>query len=136
MRTSMICLLFILAISPAQARQCSRADAQAAGAITATLSSWQSIYAAYDRYGPCDDGAIAEGFTDSVVHLLATNWASLSDAQNLIAKSPSFQSFIVGHVNASADLDEIGQVSSLALTQCPLSATSFCKQILGAANDP
>ena len=136
MRTSMICLLFLLAISPAQACQCSRADGQAAEAIAATLSSWQSIYLAYERYGSCDDGAIAEGFTDSVVHLLATNWASLSDAQSLIAKSTSFRSFVISHLNASADSDEIAQVSVLASTQCPLAATSFCQEILGAASEP
>ena len=136
MRTSMICLLFLLVASPAQAHQCSRADAQAAEAISGSLSSWQSIYAAYERYGLCDDGAIAEGFTNSVVHLLATNWVSLSDAQRLIAKSPSFRSFVVNHVNASADSDEIAKISALASTQCPLSASSFCQEILGAANEP
>ncbi len=136
MRTSMICLISILAASPVQACECSRADAQAAEAIAGTLSSWQSIYSAYERYGRCDDGAIAEGFTDSVVHLLAANWASISEAQRLIAKSPSFRSFVVSHVNASADSDEIAKVSALASTQCPLSTTSFCKDILGAANEP
>jgi hypothetical protein len=136
MRTSVICLLFLLVISPAQAHQCSRADAQAAVAVAATLRSWQSIYAAYERYGPCDDGAIAEGFTDSVVHLLATNWASLSDAQSLIAQNPAFRSFVISHINASADSDEIAKIAVLASTQCPLSATSLCKEILGAANEP
>ena len=136
MHKSMVCLLFLLATSPVEARQCSRADAQAAGAIAGSLSSWHSIYAAYERYGRCDDGAIAEGFTDSVVHLLATNWASLSDAQGLIAKNPSFRSFVVSHVNASADSDEIAQVAALAATRCPPSATSLCKEIVGAANEP
>mgnify|MGYP003299501834 CR=1 FL=1 len=136
MRTLLICLLLLLTVSPAQACQCSRVDAEAAGNIAATLSSWQSIYAAYERYGRCDDGAIAEGFTESVVHLLATNWASLSAAQKLIAKSPSFRSFVISHVDATADSDEIAKVAALASTQCPLSAASLCKDIVGAANAP
>ena len=136
MRTSVICLVFLLVASPVHACRCSRADEQAIGVISGSLDSWQSIYSAYERYGSCDDGAIAEGFTDSVVHLLATNWASLSDTQELIAKNPSFRSFVVSHVNASADSDEIAKVAALAATQCPVSAASLCKEIVGAANEP
>lgn len=115
--------------SPANACQCSALEAQTAERTSATLTSWQSIYAAHTRFGHCDDGAIAEGFTESVVHLLAARWSSLHEAQSLIAQDPSFQQFIIRHINASADTAELNRVAAMASQQCPVSATHLCKQI-------
>ncbi len=127
----LICLL--VWAGPVSACVCSSADAQAAEQSSATLDSWQSIYAAHKRFGHCDDGAIAQGFTESVVHLLATRWSSLAEAQRLFAKDPSFQQFVVRHIDASADSAELGQIAALAKQQCPVSDRLLCNQILKAA---
>ena len=123
----------LLAASPAHACDCSPSDAQAAERISATLDSWPSIYATYVRYGQCGDGVISEGFTESVVHLLASQWGSLREAQSLIAKDPLFQRFIVSHINPSADISELAVVAALASQQCPSSARLLCRQIREAA---
>jgi len=134
-RISISILLFLLASLPAEGKECSLAEAQAAENATDTLDSWPSIFAAYQRYGHCDDGAIAEGFTDKVVHLLATQWGSLSHAQQFIARDPSFQVFLVRHVNASADTSELDRIVRFTSRNCPASAKFLCKQIAGAASE-
>jgi hypothetical protein len=136
MRTFVISLLLFLVAAPANACKCSDADAQAAERIAGNISSWPLFFAAYERYGHCDDGAIAEGFSESVVHLLASEWSSLPEAQTLMTQKPTFRLFVVGHLDASADPGELKQVAALTSTQCPASAALLCKEILGAANEP
>lgn len=115
------------------AQQCSVTQAQAAERSVDSIDSWPTIYSAYRQYGHCDDGSIAEGFTDRVVHLLATRWDSLEQAQQLAARDPKFQTFIVRHIDTSASTSELDMVARAAKDRCPRSATALCTQILGAA---
>jgi hypothetical protein len=134
MRIVVALLLLLLFVPRVEAQTCSPTQESAAESATDALHSWQSIFAAYKRYGNCDDGAVAEGFSDDVVHHLATKWASLHQAQRLIAKDPLFKTFIVRHVDASADTDELDRVVHLATHECPRSAKLLCKQIARAAS--
>ena len=73
MRAYPFLLLIFLAVSPpVAARDCARDEEIAAEEIAARLTRWTDIHSAYLRFQHCDDGAIAEGFTDSVVRLLAS----------------------------------------------------------------
>lgn len=134
MRIAILLLLCLLLIPCAYARECSVADAKAAESATDSLHSWPSMFKAYQSYEKCDDGAIAEGFSDAVVHLLVTHWASLHQAQLLFAKDSAFQEFVVRHVDSTADGDELSRVHRLAVNQCPRSAKKFCGQLAKAAS--
>lgn len=128
-------IVLLLVASSAWAQKCTTAEAQAAESSVDSLASWQSIYASYRQYGHCDDGSIAEGFTDKIVHLLATRWDSLSQAQQLIASDPKFRVFVLRHINGSALTTELNRVATSARNQCPRSAALLCKQIAGAASE-
>jgi len=129
-------ILFIfLYTESAIAKDCSSIEAEAAENAVDTLDSWASIFSAYKRYKHCDDAAIAEGFTDKVVHLLATQWGSLHQVQQLVAQDASFQLFIVKHINASADASELDRIRFSAMRECPALASLLCKQIAGAASE-
>ena len=128
-----VAAIFLLAVFPAWAQPCSMADAQAAENAVDQLDSWQAIHAAYRRYAHCDDGSIAEGFTDKVVHLLATRWGSLGQAQRIAAHDSGFQSFMLRHIDSTALTSELDRIAHSARHQCPRSATVLCKQIAGAA---
>ena len=41
------------------------------------LDTWSAIYEASRRLAACDDGSVGEGFSDSIVHHLASDWTSL-----------------------------------------------------------
>ena len=133
MRFEFVIFLFLVVAQPATAEQCTPAQALAADAAMDNLHTWSSIFGAYQQYAKCDGGSVGEGFSDSIVHLLATNWESLFQAKALIAKDPKFQSFLVRHIDASADTSELESVAQLALHSCPRSAKSLCSQIAVAA---
>jgi hypothetical protein len=134
MRILMALLLSFLGV-PAMAQVCSIPEAKAAETISSSLKSWSAIHRAYQQYGHCDDGAISEGFSQSVVHLLASKWHTLPRAQRIIAKDPTFQDFIVRHVDSTADGAEVKLVGTFASHKCPVSASDLCKQLVRAARD-
>lgn len=117
------------------AKDCAREEAMAAEDIAARLTNWEQIFGAFERYAHCDDGAIAEGFTESVVRLLASHWQTLPQVPALEKKNPSFRAFVLRHVNASADSSDLKRVAGLARTQCPKGYSSFCSAIAKAATE-
>jgi hypothetical protein len=133
MRTWFLILFLLCVSAPLYAGGCTSAQAKAADSASDSWHSWPSIFAAYERYGQCDDGAIGEGFSDSIVHLLASDWDKLSQAQHFIARQPPFQAFIIRHIDATADSNELHSVQRYATLSCPPSATTLCRQIAGAA---
>jgi hypothetical protein len=62
----------------AQQKPCTRPDEKGALIVVDQLRSWKAIYRAFERFGHCDDGAIAEGFSDAVVSTLANPGGRLS----------------------------------------------------------
>jgi hypothetical protein len=134
MRIAIPLLLCLLLLPCAYAQECSVADAKAAESATDSLHSWPSIFKAYQSYEKCDDGAIAEGFSEAVVHLLATNWASIHQAQLIFSKDSAFQEFVVRHVDSTADGNELTRIQNLAVHQCPRSAKTLCEQLAKAAS--
>jgi hypothetical protein len=98
------------------AKDCTSEEGMAAEDIAARLTDWKQIYSAFERFSHCDDGAIAEGFTDSVVRLLATHWETLPQVASLENNPPAFRTFILRHINDTADTSDLKRVAHLART--------------------
>ena len=105
----------------------------AAEDVAASLTDWKQIYGAFERFAHCDDGAIAEGFTESIVHLLATHWETLPQVAPFERKNASFRNFILRHIDDTADTEELKRVAYLARTQCPKGHGVLCSVISQAA---
>jgi len=133
MRTRLL-ILFLLSVPvTVHAHGCTSTLEKAAESASESSRSWPSIFSAYQHYKQCDDGAIAEGFSDNIVHLLASNWGKLNQAKRIIARQPAFQAFIILHIDATADTNELQSIQRYATHSCPPSATGLCRQIAGAA---
>jgi hypothetical protein len=118
----------------AEGKQCTDVDLSAAEDATGKIRSWQSIFSTYKRYEQCDSGGdVSESFSDAVMHLLTTQWGSLPQGQKLFAKDPAFQAFVFSHIDGTANLAELEQVTDSALHRCPSSTKPLCKQIAIAA---
>src|SRR5271155_460301 len=94
-------ILFVNVLAPAvraQASACDQSAAANAEAEAGDLKTWQEIFESFKRYSPCDDGAIAEGYSDSVVGMLADRWEQLSHMQALIAQNYRFRGFVLHHI--------------------------------------
>ena len=129
----LITLLLLASCCIAQARECGEAEARAAEEAASSLKTWAEIHAAYRHYSHCDDGAIAEGFTEAVVHHLATQWPTLPQARRLMAKDRAFEMFVVRHVDGSANESELRLVAEYSAKRCPAGAAVLCGKLRKAA---
>jgi hypothetical protein len=105
-----------------------------AEAILARYQSWEDLYSGFSQFRGCDDGGPAEVFSDAVVHLLATEWSSLSELASLAGRDEAFQEFILRHIDGTTDDTELQRVSVLAGSDCPSQFASLCRNIELAAN--
>ena len=126
--------LTLTLVSPAYARDCTLTDEQWIGHEYPRLKSWSSIYASYRAYTPeCDDGWMAEGYTQVVVKMLSARWATVHELARLARRDPAFRRFVLNHVDASADPDDLRKVLTNATRQCPRDLGGLCASVANAA---
>jgi hypothetical protein len=117
-------------ISLASGRTCSPQDARLAEDAAAKLSDWKSVYHFHQHFLACDDGAIAEGVTDLVARLLATQWMSINDLASLGKTNISFLNFVYRHITESASADDLKKIASNARAgACEKSSQSICEEV-------
>jgi hypothetical protein len=95
--------------------------------------SWHALHQQFDRYGSCDDGAIAEAFTEAVIRLLADRWLEFRDLARLSKTDPTFRSFVMRHIDATVRDEDLTKVAKSARSSCPPGAAALCDNIAAAA---
>jgi hypothetical protein len=93
------------------------------------LKTWPDIFRSYRRYGHCDDGGIAEGYSDSVATLMANRWDSILELNALARKHPAFRAFVLRHLDETINFDQIVTIRENAEAHCPQGAMALCKAI-------
>lgn len=125
-------LTFGCSATPIQAveRDCTMALAQEAEGVAGRsfMLDWDGMYAAFLKYRVCDDGAIAGGFSDGVVRLLANKWELLPRLQELVIEDNEFRTFVFRHIDATTDPDDLTKILS-NVQNCPQGYEHFCDQI-------
>ena len=135
-----IAAIFILIILPqtrivSQAIHCSYADSEKAFYEAGRLQAWDKLYHSYLHYSGCDDGSIAEGYSDSVVRILAHHWNTLPQAFPLFASNAGFYKFVLKHIDATTVDDDLKMISANAIRSCPTGGSEYCAQIRKAAEN-
>lgn len=98
--------------------------------INPANNSWNNLYKIYKQSASgCDDGAYAEGYSDFVVQSLAKYWNRFDQLLHLIEKDPSFQTFVLKHIDATTDLGDLETITKNVRDKCPASAKTFCTEI-------
>jgi hypothetical protein len=133
MKLALLIGILFVSLGAGAADQCLPKQAQAAEAATDNMKTWYAIYSGFKAFHYCDDGAIAEGFTEAVVHLLASDWNSVSRAASIARDDKTFHSFLLKHINASANTDELKAIASVSEERCPREASSMCRDIRRSA---
>src|SRR5882672_6599027 len=93
------------------------------------LRNWRDLNSTRQRYPDCDDGGVGEGYADFVVHTLATRWSTLNQLTNIVGKDPSFLEFVVRHIDATADTDDLKKIRQNAQHLCPRGAAALCVSV-------
>lgn len=127
-------LAFALAVGGAHAKTCSPKEADAADAAIDGLDSWTRVARAFQRYGHCDEGSIAEGNSEAIARLLVDHWGTAPSLARLVRRDPALKRFILRHIDSTLDTDDLVKIRSLASASCPAGSASFCSELLAAAN--
>jgi hypothetical protein len=113
---------------PAEAapKRCSQEDAIKAETEASTLHSWRHVFNSYEKYRRCDDGAISEGYSNSIALLLANNWEQLGELTEIYITHPGFQEFVLHHVDELMSQDQAKLIENNAMGKCPRASIQFC----------
>jgi len=135
-----LAMLIGLGIFPSGAMasdHCSSAMYQRADASLASAAGgWGALLRHQRAFGSCDDGALAEGYSDAVVTLLAHRWDQLDALVGLSARNPDFGLWVIRHIDASASTDDLTSIARNG-GRCTGSAKAriLCREIARAARD-
>jgi hypothetical protein len=133
----LVTLLSVLFIAPAFAvgTTCTLNDEHWLSQELPRLKSWKAVHESFQKYTPqCDDGFFGEGYTEAVVVLLSQHWSSLPKLAAIAKRDPKFEDFVLRHINASADPDDLNSLLTQSATQCPQGHKKICVSIHTAAN--
>jgi hypothetical protein len=109
---------------------CTKDDAIRAEEEASSLGSWSDVYKSYEKYRQCDDGAIAEGYSDSIAHLLSGDWGSMPELNRLTSNDKRFESFILNHIDELMSPIQQRRINENATTRCPAKAKELCSAIM------
>jgi hypothetical protein len=93
------------------------------------LKTWEQVYGSFKRYSACDDGVIAEGYSDAVVKMLADRWQQLPTLRTLIDRDERFGKFVFMHIDATTDDHDLDRVLENASRHCPQADGQLCSTI-------
>src|SRR5262249_52171141 len=119
--------------SGADAKTCNARDAEAADLAVDKLNSWKDVEQNFRKLGHCDSGSIAEGNSEAVARLLADQWPTLTALTALVKRTPSFEAYVVRHVDSTLNTKDLDKIAKLASSECPEGMTALCEKIKAAA---
>lgn len=129
----MLALISCLGIADAAQSTCTDAEARRALDGVDSLRTWDALYMSYRAYRQCDDGAIGEGYSDSVARILANRWDTLPRLAHLTGKDAEFRRFVLRHVDATNDTGDLQKIRTTAKTACPAGLRKLCDDLGEAA---
>lgn len=110
-------------------RICSNVESAKAEDGLAAIATWDQLHAAYRRFGQCDDGAIAEGYSDIVAYLLTNKWSTIDRFSALSRKDADFERFVLRHIDETLSPDDAAAIHHNACKRCPIGVGETCGKI-------
>jgi hypothetical protein len=126
--------LFAAGAAYAQKHACTSLKGRHALDEADTLRSWDALYKSYRTFGHCDDGAIGEGYSESVARILADHWDTLPRFVQLAGKDAAFQAFVIRHLDATLNMDDVEKIKQDAMTHCPTGLRPTCIHLVKQAD--
>ncbi|WP_024550772.1 hypothetical protein [Siccibacter turicensis] len=104
-----------------------------ADAAASKIQDWAGVSSFFKKYKQCDDGYIAEGLSHTIGTLLAKDWRTLDQLNVMTNKDKIFESWVVKHINTTADDSDLTLIVKNAKEDCPARNTHLCTTIENAA---
>lgn len=131
---SFLCGIFAARVAYAQNRPCADLEVRRALDEGDRLRSWDALYNSYKTFGRCDDGALGEGYSESVARILADHWNTLPRFVQLAAKHAAFRAFVIRHLDATLNMDDVVKIKNDAQTHCPSGLRTTCNHLVKQAD--
>jgi CDP-glycerol glycerophosphotransferase (TagB/SpsB family) len=132
---TLIVFLSIVTFVNAGSKSCTKQDAIESEKLAANAKNWAQLYRLYQRYHQCDDGAIAEGFSESISVILSEKWDQNDKLLRITQKDKKFEIFILKHIDETVPSDRIQTINKLASDSCSRSAKALCNGICKRINE-
>lgn len=116
-------------IAVADKRTCTIEEARSAEVVATTADSWTHLHQQFERYAHCDDGAIAEGFSEAVSFLLSDRWTEIRQVDAMLASHSSFSEFVIRHIDETVPKERLERIEENAGKRCPEGLGPFCHEI-------
>lgn len=113
-------------------KTCTSAEAVKVERQAASLKGRDQVYRSYKQFSQCDDGAIAEGYSDSITRLLADEWKSFSRLHVLTNRSTGFRDFVLKHIDETVPEHRLAKIASNARSACATADRNLCLSIAKA----
>ena len=114
-------------------KPCTENEAVQAENSVDSLTDWDRVYRAYKNFSQCDDGAIAEGYSDAVGKLLANDWTNFDRLRTLAKTDRGFLQFVLKHIDATLPDDILQKISANARSACPAGDQNLCRMVARAS---
>jgi hypothetical protein len=108
---------------------CADVEKMIAETSTSKLRTWSALHESFKRFGRCDDGYIAEGYSEAVVVMLARRWSQLRDLSRIAASDAAFRAFVLRHIDATTDEQDLHEVLDNTTMRCAKSYRPLCTDI-------
>ena len=126
MNNLILYLSLIFLSSSLLAAECSKEEAIESESTAAYIKTWQELDSHFTKYGHCDDGAIAEGYSQSISFLMETNWTEFLNYRMKI----TFSDFVKKHIDETWEAKRLKKVAALAQMNCNQNKKTICDSIL------
>jgi hypothetical protein len=134
MRFGLVLSVFLIQIGHAQKRPCTKAEGRRALDEAVMQRSWDTLYMSFKSYRQCDDGAISEGFSESVARVLVDHWKTLPQLARLAGRDSQFRAFVIGHIDTTLNMDDVKKIRRNAQRQCPTGLRTVCDDLARQAD--
>jgi hypothetical protein len=135
MKKLLIALIPVIAIGTglahAEDKACTPADAKNAEKAVDRVVNWEQLYKAFKDYGRCDQGPVAEIFSDALLRC-AVEWKAMEGLAGPMEKDSSYRDFVQRHLKTASKADA-DAVYIRAKQSCPKGLDTFCTDIAKAA---
>lgn len=91
------------------------------------------MHRAVKEFGHCDDGAIAEGFSEAVARLFIASGHRVGELDQLARRYPAFRVFVLRHVDATLTASQLADIEREVQFACPVGADDLCKHVSSSA---
>ena len=127
-------LLSVGGAARAQFPDCTDAQAKRAEKDIGAVRTWDALYKSYKQYEKCDDGDVADAYSDAVATLLVEHWSTLPRLAQLAKKNDDFWQFVLDHIDSSDDPGDLRAIRRRAERRCPAGLLSTCRDLKKAAD--